>query len=237
MLIFDTRDPDAYARARMAGAVRLSQINLSEVITGTPKHRPVLIYCYHGNASQEYAQTFSDFGFCDVSSLDGGYEGWRLRHEVLATPPLDPDLSAWLAAHGFPPDDVDGVIANLTTPLMTAAHVGDVEAVCQLLAAGADMNARNADGNTALWLACVGRHLEVIDLLVAAGTDIDNQNDNGATALMYAASAGLAGVVARLLARGADMRAQTLDGFSALDLAGTLECLALLRPAREVVAG
>ncbi len=43
----------------------------------TPKDRPVLIYCYHGNASQVRAQTFADFRFKKVYSLDGGYESWR----------------------------------------------------------------------------------------------------------------------------------------------------------------
>ncbi|WP_332118852.1 ankyrin repeat domain-containing protein [Azorhizobium caulinodans] len=233
LLVFDTRDAGSYEAGHMPGARRLSQANLSEIILATPRHHPVLIYCYHGNASQEYAQTFSDFGFQDVSSLDDGYEGWRTRGTTHAMPDIDADLAAWLVAHGFPADDVDAVIDNGTTPLMKAAHTGDTEALCQLIAAGAHLDLRNADGNTALWLACVGRHLDAIDMLVAAGIDIDNQNDNGATALMYASSAGLGPVVGRLLARGADAELETLDGFTALDLAGTVECLALLRPARQ----
>ena len=47
-----------------------------------------------------------------------------------------------------------------------------------LTAAGAALNARNADGNNAFWFACVGNHLDIIDLLVAYGIDVDNQNDN-----------------------------------------------------------
>jgi ankyrin repeat protein len=73
----------------------------------------------------------------------------------------------------------------------------------------------------------------MIDMLVEAGIDIDNRNDNGATPLMYAASSGKADVVERLLAKGADVTLETLDGFSALDLAQTIECLALLRPGRR----
>jgi thiosulfate/3-mercaptopyruvate sulfurtransferase len=75
--------------------------------------------------------------------------------------------------------------------------------------------------------------LDVIDFLVEARIDIDNRNDNGATPLMYCASSGKAEVVERLLAKGADTAPETLDGFTALDLASTLECLALLRPARR----
>lgn len=78
-LVLDIRDAGSYAAAHLEGAVRACDANLSQLIAETPKHRPVLVYCYHGHASQTYAQTFSDFGFCEVYSLDGGYEAWRSR--------------------------------------------------------------------------------------------------------------------------------------------------------------
>jgi thiosulfate/3-mercaptopyruvate sulfurtransferase len=77
MLILDVRDAKSYARSRIASADRVSDANLYEVLTGNPKDRPVLIYCYHGNASQTVAQTFIDFGFREVYSMDGGFERWR----------------------------------------------------------------------------------------------------------------------------------------------------------------
>lgn len=232
LLLLDARDAGSFATSHIDGAEPLSSANLSTYLGGTLKNRPVLIYCYHGNASREYAQMFSDFAFTEVYSLDGGYEAWRTR-PTRASPTLDATLQHWLVAHGFPQADINGVISNATTPPMTASHSGDGDIVRLLIAAGAELNARNADGNNALWLACVGNHLDMIDLLVDAGIDIDNRNDNGATPLMYAASSGKADVVERLLARGADVTPETPDGFSALDLAGTIECLTLLRPARR----
>jgi len=124
------------------------------------------------------------------------------------------------------------VAENLTTPLMNASRLGDARSVTDLIQAGVDLQARNADGNNALWLACFGSNLEVIDSLIAAGIDIDNQNDNGATCLMCASSAGKSAIVERLLEAGADPTLQSLDGFTALDMASTIECLRLLRPAR-----
>lgn len=103
--------------------------------------------------------------------------------------------------------------------------------VAGLIAAGAALDARNGDGNTALWLACVGNHPHIIDLLVDAGITIDSLNDTGASSLMYAASAGKVEAVEKLLARGADPRLETQDGFCALDLAANIECLKLLRAA------
>jgi thiosulfate/3-mercaptopyruvate sulfurtransferase len=231
-LVLDVRNARAFHEGHIEGAVHVSHANVSALIDGTARNTPILIYCYHGNASREFGQIFSDFGFSNVCSVDGGYEAWRQQpHAGVGNVAVEPTLRLWLIEQGFSPDDVNAVIANATTPLMRAAHVGSTTVLRMLIAHGATLNARNADGNNALWLACVGRHHGAVDLLIECGIDIDNRNDNGATPLMYAASAGIADVVERLLARGADIAAETLDGFTALDLAGTIECLTLLRRA------
>lgn len=231
VLVLDCRDANSYGRSHIKGAEQLNISNLSAYVERTPKSKPVLIYCYHGHASKEYANVFSDFGFSEVYSMDGGYEAWSHRPRPATVALLDESLQAWLAEQGLDPGDVNGLGPNATTPLMKASHLGQGDIVRRLIAAGAQLDARNADGNNALWLACVGNHLDVIDILVDAGVDIDNRNDNGATSLMYAASSGRDGVVGRLLARGADTAPETLDGFTALDMAATAECLALLRQA------
>ena len=112
---------------------------------------------------------------------------------------------------------------------MLASREGEAAIVAELIQAGARIDAKNTDGNQALWLACAGENVEVLDLLIAAGAAIDHQNDNGATCLMYAASSGKAAVTARLLTAGADTRIKTLDDYTALDMAATLDCLTLLR--------
>jgi thiosulfate/3-mercaptopyruvate sulfurtransferase len=230
--VLDVRDAESFARGHIAGARNASNATLSEVIDKTPKSASILIYCYHGNASREYAQIFSDFGFAQVHSLDGGYEAWRTRRSAESTV-TEEALQRWLKERGFSPHDINAVIDNGTTPLMKASHKGEGSVGRMLIEAGAQLDARNADGNNALWLACVGGHLDIIDMLIDAGIDIDNRNDNGATPLMYAASSGKADVIGRLLAHGADIGPETLDGFTALDLAATVECLTLLRRATE----
>ncbi len=230
VLVLDVRDAPSFARAHIKGARNVSITNLSAVIDATAKSMPILIYCYHGYASREYAQIFSDFGFSQVFSLEGGYEAWSKRPRI-SDDTFEKTLQNWLTANGFPANDVNAVIANGTTALMKASHGGHIEVMRAIIAAGAQLDARNADGNNALWLACVGGSLEAMSALIQAGINIDNPNDNGATCLMYAASAGKAAVVERLLAAGADTRLETLDGFSALDMAATIECLTLLRRA------
>jgi rhodanese-related sulfurtransferase len=235
--VLDVRDAESYLRGHIEGAQNISTRNLWDFIGSGNKSAPVLVYCYHGNSSQEYSKILVDFGFLDVSSLNGGYEVWRIRHPASTPTPeeevLDPALQQWLTEQGFGANDLNGVIWNNTTPLMKASHMGAAAVVRQLIAAGARLDMRNGDGGNALWLACVGNHVDIIDILVDAGVDIDNRNDNGATCLMYAASSGKPDVIARLLARGADTKYETLDGFSALDLCSTLECLTLLRQATK----
>jgi SagB-type dehydrogenase family enzyme len=75
-LILDTRDMGSYEQGHIEGAEFVNDSNIGDFLMTTPKNKPVLIYCYHGNASQVRAQTFIDFRFKNVYSLDGGFESW-----------------------------------------------------------------------------------------------------------------------------------------------------------------
>lgn len=74
LAVFDVRDLSAYRLGHIANAAQLSEERVLAWIKRLPKDQPVLIYCYHGNASQTYAQMFSDFRFQRVFSVDGGYD-------------------------------------------------------------------------------------------------------------------------------------------------------------------
>ena len=77
-VIVDVRDFDSYKAGALSGAQHVNISNFPKFRKSTDRVQPVLIYCYHGNASQEMAQLFVDFGFAEVYSMDGGYEAWRL---------------------------------------------------------------------------------------------------------------------------------------------------------------
>lgn len=228
-LLLDARDADSHARSGWPGAVRLSRDNQDDLLLHTDRRRPVLIYCYHGSASQVWAQMFADFGFTDVCDLVGGHAAW-VAGLATANPSGQaptPELAAWLAREGFIGPDGRGAHAN--TPLMVAAWRGASAIVEALLSHGVVLDAVNADGNNALWLACVHGEPKGVERLVTAGVPIDHANDAGATCLMYAASSGKADVVRTLLALGADPSLRSQVDFTALDMAANLDCLQLLR--------
>lgn len=241
-LILDARDERAHTQSHLDGSVRLDGRNHERLLMREAKERPIFIYCYHGNASQTYADMFVDFGFAQVADLIGGWEAWQQQDQgwaprsALATPwpGLPPALQQWLQSHGF--EGVDAVGPHGNTPLMAAAWRGELGVVEALLAAGAQRDAVNHDGNNALWLGCVSNRAEVVIRLAQAGVPIDHANATGATALMYAASSSKPDIVRVLLALGADPLIQTQDDFTALDMAASVPCLQLLRAATRAAA-
>jgi len=240
-LILDARDERHHAQGHLAGSQRLDGRNHERLLMREDRARPVFIYCYHGNASQTYAEMFVDFGFEKVVDLIGGWEAWQKTgpmSEMLAPvsgvlapgeSPVPRFLQEWLQAHGFQGAHTRGQHGN--TPLMEAAWRGETAVVQALLALGGDLQAVNGDGNNALWLACVSNDPALVIMLAQAGVPIDHVNATGATSLMYAASSGKPDIVRVLLALGADPLIQTQDDFSALDMAADLACLQLLRAA------
>lgn len=77
VLVLDMRDARAFCTGHHPRAIHLDDGVLRPLIRNTPKQVPVVIYCYHGNASRDMAQLFADFGFEHCYSVDGGYDAWR----------------------------------------------------------------------------------------------------------------------------------------------------------------
>ena len=96
--------------------------------------------------------------------------------------------------------------------LVDAVKAQDAAAVRALLAAGADVNERQADGATALHWAAHREDLETAGLLLAAGADAGAANELGMTPLLMAGANGQAELVEALLAAGADPDAALTSG-------------------------
>ncbi len=100
--------------------------------------------------------------------------------------------------------------------LLEAVRGRDHAAVAKLLAQGADVNARQPDGATALHWAVHNDDLATVQRLLAAGADARAANDYGATPVWLAATNGNAAVVAALLDAGADPNAALESGETVL---------------------
>jgi ankyrin repeat protein len=90
------------------------------------------------------------------------------------------------------------------TPLIWAVSEGYSEIALALIEAGAELDAQNSDGNTALLRsACEGRDA-LASALIEAGAALDVQNHDGYSALILAARRGNATIALALAKAGAD---------------------------------
>ena len=111
---------------------------------------------------------------------------------------------------------------------------GDVQCVCELLDRGADVDARDRHGQTALMLAAHTGHCEVVEALIAHRANLNTTAKYGLSALMLAIVAGHAEVARRLADAGADL---SLRGTGAPGFAGkSAYDLAVARDMRELSA-
>ena len=116
-------------------------------------------------------------------------------------------LTAWLHAAG-------------PAPVADAAMARNRDAVKALLTNGADVNAAQGDGMTALHWAARNGDAELAQMLLFAGANVKAATRlGGYTPLMMAADQGHATVIAALVSGGADAKAANALGTTALMLA------------------
>ncbi len=113
--------------------------------------------------------------------------------------------------------------------LVDAAARQDLAALRAQLEAGADANARRADGATALlWAAHWDDH-EAVALLLAAGADVNAADDHGVTPLVRATENASRKLVGTLLAAGAAADAAQTSGLTPLMVAARTGDAAIVR--------
>ncbi len=118
------------------------------------------------------------------------------------------------------------------TPLMLAAETGAYYLVTLMLALGADANAVDRLGRTALMRAARANDTQAISWLIRGHAKVNQATiQQGWTALMWAARYDAAAAVAALLGAGADRDQRDREGQTALSLAiryGHDDCRRLL---------
>lgn len=81
-MILDCREVKDYIAGHIDNAMHVHEQLRDALLKKGDKNRPLLIYCYHGHASEHMAEMFGDFGFRQIYSLVGGYTDWKQHHTV-----------------------------------------------------------------------------------------------------------------------------------------------------------
>ena len=112
------------------------------------------------------------------------------------------------------------MIVQPKEPLVQAASDGDLKAVKQLLALGADANVLDKATHTTALAEAVGQgSAEIVSALIAAGADVNLRDGSRQTALMSLSEETSPDIARALLAAGAKVNLKDNEGDTALTLA------------------
>ena len=113
---------------------------------------------------------------------------------------------------------------------MTPLHITTNKDLAQLLIAkGANVNAKNNIGETALHWAEDHEQKEIVELLIANDSDVNAKDNIGGTPLHRATDVCNKEIVELLITDGAEINAKNDDGDTPLDMADNKEILYLIR--------
>lgn len=111
-----------------------------------------------------------------------------------------------------------GGVSN-TTFLMHAAAHGAVRCMEALILAGSNVNAKDSDGETAIFYAVGNQQIDAVDMLVRFGAGVNEQSYLGRTPLMYSAAMQNCEMVEHLISLSAFVDKRDNGGFTALSYA------------------
>ena len=137
----------------------------------------------------------------------------------------DEQAVAYYLKHGGQVNQTD---QEGTPFIMLAAEQGSVPVVKKLLDAGANVDAKNKMGETALMDACMMSankpdYREIVNMLIAAGADVNAKDMGDAPVLLLVSGVAEPETVKGLLSAGADPNATDPNGVSALMVAAISE--------------
>ena len=86
------------------------------------------------------------------------------------------------------------IMENKGEELVEASRRGDVKTVRMLLSNGADVNYKDDDGRSPLYVASLRGHAEVVEMLISKGASVNDKDIDGLSPLYVASREGHAGM-------------------------------------------
>lgn len=93
---------------------------------------------------------------------------------------------------------------NLNQQLISAVTEGNIETILELLNVGADINATDNHGVTAVMAATQRNNVNIVKALIEQGANIDIQNHHQDNVLLFAGAEGLLDILKLAIEAGAD---------------------------------
>ncbi|WP_188995076.1 ankyrin repeat domain-containing protein [Paenibacillus nasutitermitis] len=100
--------------------------------------------------------------------------------------------------------------------LIASSEKGDTDQVLKLLQGGADINATDGNGRTAVLAASRNQHTETVKVLIQKGADINLRDNSLDNVLLYAGASGYLDIVRLAIEAGADTKLTNRFGGTAL---------------------
>jgi hypothetical protein len=156
------------------------------------EHEYLLLKCFNSQKSSKYAANI----IMKLAKSNEGYIGGDNYNKSIAnaTTPIKEHYNYLNELEQLPPKPKEQILKDLALLpkeklnklLLNTAYEGSLVRVRYLLDAGADVEVKDNDGQTALMIASWYGYKEVVQVLLAAGADVEVKDNDGWTALMYA---------------------------------------------------
>jgi len=167
----------------------------------------------HGQTALHYAA---------LRSCEGAVEALLSRGSRIDLKNKDGDTALDLAIRNSDEEIIEMIVKrklHLDSEFSKAVVGPDFEKAKNFLAKGANVNTKDANGNTALHHAVANGKVKFVVELLKAGADADAKNKNGDTPLHCATLINCEGAVEALLSGGSRIDAKNKGGYTAFDLA------------------